>query len=77
MDSSLSSFEVASMIRGCHEYKAIWEDPINGESLVCERKVGNSHDPLSEAVKKTISGASTIVGHVPQRISPLFSIFLR
>ena len=40
MDSSLSSFEIASMIRGYHEYKAIWEDPINGESLVCEREVG-------------------------------------
>ena len=77
MDSSLSSFEITSMIRGYHEYKAIWEDPINGESLVCEREVGNSHDPLSVAVKKTISGASTIVGHVPWRISLLCSVFLR
>ena len=50
------------MIRGYHEYKAIWEDPVNGKSLVCEREVGNSHDPLSVAVKKMISGASTILG---------------
>ena len=53
------------MIHGYHEYKVIWEDPINGEDLVCECEVGNSHDPLSVAVKKMISGESTIVGHIP------------
>ena len=55
MDSSLSSFEIASMIRGYHEYKAIWEDPVNSESLVCEREVGNSHNPLSVAVKNSLA----------------------
>jgi len=60
-----SSFEIESMICGYHVCKAIWEDPINGEMLVCESKVGNPHDPLSVAVKKMISGESTIVGHFP------------
>jgi len=45
--------------------------------LQCEREVGNSHDPMSVAVKKLIDGENTIVGHVPRRISPLCSVFIR
>ena len=76
MDSSLSSFEIASMICGYHKYTVIWEGPISSKSFVCEHEVGNSHDPLSVAVKKTISDESTIFGYVSRRISPLCSIFL-
>ena len=65
------------MICGNHEYKATLGDPINGKDLVYQRKVGNPHDLLSVAIKKTISGESTIVGHVPRRISPMCSVFLR
>ena len=50
---------------------------INAESLAFERKVRNPHDPFLAAIKKTISGESTIVGHVLQRISLMCSIFLR
>ena len=55
----------------------IWPDPFVGEELLCEREVGNSHDPLAVAVKKTIRVERKIVGHVPQRISPLCSMFVR
>ena len=47
------------------------------EQLLCECEVENSHDPMSVAVKKQINGASTIVGHVPRRISLLCLVFIR
>ena len=71
------TFVVDSAIRGYHIYKNIWPSPVAEERLQCEREVGNSHDPMSVAVKKLIDGESTIVGHVPRRISPLCSAFIR
>ena len=65
------------MVRGYHQYKEIWPDLFVGEELLCEREVGNPHDPLAVAVKKTIGGEQKIVGHVPRRISPLCSVFIR
>ena len=65
------------MVRGYHEYKEIWPDPFVGEELPCEQEVGNPHDPLAVAIKKTIGGEHKIVGHVPRRISPLCSVFIR
>ncbi len=49
-----------------------WDAAV-GEELPCRRDVGNSHDPYAVAMVR----ASTTVGHVPRRISSIFSIFLR
>ena len=75
--SSSASFVIDAAIRGYHVYKEIWPNPIDDEQLICEREVGNSHDPLAVAIKKLIDGSNTIVGHVPRRISPLCSVFIR
>jgi len=40
-----------------------------------ETKVGNSHDTHAVAVKKVINGNLTVVGHIPQRISSICSIY--
>ena len=72
----MSSFIVDSVIRGHHIYKAIWE-PVNGEELNTERETGNPHDPLAVAVTKLLREERRIVGHLPRRISPLCSAFLR
>ena len=75
--SASASFVIDAAIRGYHVYKEIWPNPIDDEQLICERKVGNSHNPLAVAIKKLIDGSNTIVGHVPRRISPLCSVFIR
>ena len=41
----------------------VWNDPIVGEELYCEREPGNSCDPCAMAVKKQINGEEKIVGH--------------
>ena len=66
-----------SMIRGYHQYKAIWENLVAGEVLVCESEVGNSFDPHAVATKKVIHEENAIVGHAPRRISSDCSLFLR
>lgn len=71
-----SGFVVHSVIRGHHIYKAIWE-PVIGEELNTERETGNPHDPLSVAVTKLLREERRTVGHLPRRISPLCSAFLR
>ena len=70
-------FIICSAIQGHHVYKAIWENPIIGEELECQREVGNSHDPLAVAVLKQMDGHDTIVGHVPRRISASCNAFIR
>ena len=47
-------FFVESMICGYSEYKSIWENPSIGESLICEREVGNCYDTHAVAIKKHI-----------------------
>ena len=47
-------FSVDSAVRGFHIYKDIWNSEI-GELLMCEKELGNIHDPY------TVS-----VGHVPR-----------
>ena len=64
------------MIRGYHKYKLIWNNPVVGEDLLCEHEVRNPHDMHTVAVKKVIDGNLTVVGHIPQRISSICSIFL-
>ena len=70
-------FIICSAIQGYHEYKDIWENPIIGEELRCQREIGNSHDTLAVAVMKLIDGHSTIVGHVPRKISASCNAFIR
>ena len=70
-------FSVESMIRGYHEYQSIWENPSIGESLICEREIGNCYDTHAVAIKKTIEGDIKTAGHVPRKISAICSIFIR
>ena len=65
-------FEIESVIRGYHIYKETW-DAVIGEELVCERDVTNHHDRFAVAICKT----GSTVGHVPRKISSVFSLFLR
>ena len=65
------SFSVAAVIRGYHVYKEIWDAELN-EELTCEREVGNRSNTFAVAMKKD----SVTVGHVPQAISPICSIFI-
>ena len=58
-------------------YQDIWPSPVVEERLQYERKVENSHDPISVAIKKQIDRESTIGEHVPRRISQLCSIVIR
>ena len=74
---TLDALSIESMIRGYHKYKLIWNNPVVGEDLLCECEVGNPHDTHAVAVKKVIDGNLTMVGHIPQRISSICSIFLR
>ena len=69
------SFVEESMIRGYHQYKAIWDNQVAGEALVCERGVGNSFNSHAVATKKVIHGENAIVGHVPRRICSDCSLF--
>ena len=73
------TFVVESMIRGYHEYKTVWENPVLAEELRCTREIENPHDPTAVAIQKQISGKMVIVGHVPKRISALIvsSVFIR
>ena len=72
--SELRRCVVEAMIRGYHEYQNIWEAEI-GENLTCIREPGNVSDPYAVAVTKP--EASTIVGHVPRKMSAVCSLFLR
>ena len=67
---------ICSTIQGHHVYKAIWENLIVGEELKCQRKVGNSHDPITVAVIEQIDKHDTIVGHVSRRISASCNAFI-
>ena len=74
MESEIDySFSVEAVVRGYHVYHEVWPAPV-GEQLTCRREIGNSHDPFAVSV---ITTASTIVGHVPRRISSVCSVFLR
>ena len=40
---------------------------------MCAQESGNPHDPYAVAIKK----GSSVVSHVPRKISPICSLFLR
>ena len=62
--SAMETFQIESCVRGHHIHKDIW-NPSSGEELTCSREIENSKDPFTVAVQR----GTTIVGHVPQRIS--------
>ena len=68
-------FVVDLMIGGYDEYKSIWENPSADDDLLCEHKVGNTHDTHAVAVRKDIAGKITTVGHIIRKISLIRSIF--
>ena len=47
---------VEAMIRGYHENKIIWPNPVIEEELSCKREIGNSHDIHAVAVRNIIDG---------------------
>ena len=65
-------FSTEGEIHGYHVYQAIWT-PVIDEMLECVREEDNDEDRFAVAVKKS----STIVGHLPRRISALCSAFIR
>ena len=68
----MDRFSKESCNRGHHVYKSVWH-PTIGEELDCRREVTNPSDRYAVAVVKD----GTIVGHLPKKLSRLFSIFLR
>ena len=66
------SFSVEAVVRGYHAYKHIWAT-VYGEELPCEREAGNRVDAFAVAVMKD----GTVVGHVPNKISSVCSLYLR
>ena len=67
------TYEFVSMVRGYHEYRSVWSAVV-GEEFQCRIELSNSYDLFAIAVCKS---DGVIVGHVPQRISSIFSSFLR
>ena len=65
-------FEGENCIRGFHVYKEIWTPEI-GENFHCTQESDNREDPFAVAVRK----GSDTVGHVPQKISCICSLFLQ
>ena len=65
------------MIRGYHEYKNIWTNPVIEEQLLCKREIGNAHNTHAVTIRKTIDGEIETVGNVPWRISSICWIFIR
>ena len=64
--------EVNSYIRGIHAYDRNWK-PHVGEILPLQREPDNPKDSFAVAVHKQ----ADIKGHVPRRLSHLFSTFLQ
>lgn len=71
MDTAMDTHEADSCVRGFHVYSNIWT-PFVGETLACEKEIGNPTDPYAVAIKK----GSEVVGHVPRKSSAACSLFL-
>ena len=70
--SSMEKFQKESCIRGYHVYKELC-DAVNGEELECQWERGNAADIYAVAVIKD----SSIVGHLPRKISRICALFIR
>ena len=69
---AVDTLERECCIRGYHVYKHIWEAAI-GEELDCRREPDNPNDRYAVAVVKS----ETVVGHLPRRLSRVFSLLRR
>ena len=68
----METFRQESCVRGYHIYKEHWEAAI-GEELQCQRERGNAADAYAVSVVKE----GSIIGHLPQRISCVSTLFIR
>ena len=64
---------VLSRIQGYHIYGETWT-AVMGEQLLCEQEVRNVVDRYTISVKKD---SSITVGHLPQKISQVCSMFIQ
>ena len=64
--------EIPSCIRGFHVYKDTWV-PTMEEVLQCQRDRRNNRDRYATSVIKD----GNVVGHLPQKISKICSLFMR
>ncbi len=67
--SSLSAFELNSVVWGHHIYKELWT-PIIGDSLDVQYEPSNPYDPRAVPVLR-----NGIVGHVPREVRRHFIPF--
>ena len=77
----MHEFTLASIVHGYHEYKDVWNVLIDGRELQSEREPGNPMDTATVAVVEQSStgdsaGGNVTVGHVPNLISTVCSIFI-
>ena len=68
----METFQKESCVRGYHIYRETWDAAV-GEELECQRERGNGTDMYAVAVVQD----STIVGHLPQKISRVCTLFIR
>ena len=68
----MERFSIDSCVCGYHIKNGMWEASV-GEELLCQCENGNGSDPFAIAIIK--SGMT--VGHIPRKISPICSLFLR
>ena len=64
--------KMACCVKGYHMYKEVWEAVI-GEVLVFHMEPTNAADRYAVAVRK----AATIIGHLPNKLLRICSLFLR
>ena len=69
---AVDTLERECCIRGYHVCEHIWEAAI-GEELDCLREHDNSNNWYAVAVVKS----ETVVGHLPRRLSCVFSLLRR
>jgi len=73
MLATFTLYNSYTAICGYHICKDV-PNPFFGEIVCCEREERNNHDPYAVALKNAGTGA---VGHVPQTISCICTLFLR
>ena len=72
----LATCEYDSFARGYHAYMDIW-NPLIGEILKCKPEPTNEVGKHAVAIMRSNSfGKESVVGHIPQNILKLSSIFL-
>ena len=66
------TFCTDSIIWGYHEYQSIRDNPLEEVDLLCEREIGNSHDPQAMAIKRWSNVPQLqAVGHVLKKNLPI------